>query len=70
MNPYEQSPFFTNARLTELWQMVEALLKLASPSLLIFVAIALVGMLIMIVIKTFKKSDDDDNDDEYEIKHY
>lgn len=70
-NRYEHT-FFTSARLKEFWQMVEGLLKFAAPSVLIFVAISAVGLLLVLVIKSFKKganSEDDENKD-YDIKYY
>ena len=71
MNQYEQT-FFTPARLKEFWQMVEALLKFASPAVLIFVAISAVGLLLVLVIKSFKKGADseDEDDKDYDIKYY
>lgn len=71
MNSYEHT-FFTSARLKEFWKMVEALLKFASPSVLIFVAISAVGLLLVLVIKSFKKGADseDEDDKDYDIKYY
>lgn len=71
MNQYEHT-FFTPARLKEFWQMVEALLKFASPAVLIFVALSAVGLLLVLVIKSFKKGADseDEDDKDYDIKYY
>lgn len=68
-NPYEHT-FFDAAALTELWQMVVGLLSLASPAVLIFVAIVAVGMLVTIAIVAFKKAANDDDDEDYDIKYY
>lgn len=63
--------FFTSQRLAEFWEMVEGLLKLASPSVLIFVAISAVGMLLLLVIRAFKKgANSQDDDKDYDIKYY
>ena len=69
-NQYEHS-FFDKARLAEFWDIVAGLLKLASPSVLIFVAIACVGMILTAAIVAFRKgADDDDHDEDYDIKYY
>lgn len=70
MNQYEHT-FFTPARLNEFWQMVVALLKLASPAVLISIAIIGVGMIVTIAIVAFKKAaNQDDDDEDYDIKYY
>lgn len=70
MNPYEHE-FFTSANLNELWRMVIGLLKFASPSILILVAIMCVGFLLTIAIVAFKKaSNNDDENEDYDIKYY
>lgn len=63
--------FFTPARLREFWSMIEGLLKFASPSVLIFVAIMAVGMVLTIAIKAFKKgAETNDQDKDFDIKYY
>lgn len=70
MNQYEIT-FFTDARLSEFWDIVAGLLKFASPSVLIFVAITAVGMLLTLAIKAFQKgADSEDDDKDYDIKYY
>lgn len=63
--------FFTPERLREFWEMVAGLLKFASPSVLIAVAIIGVGMLLTIVITTFKKGTKaNDEDGDFDIHYY
>lgn len=64
--------FFTQARLKEFWDMVFGLVKLASPGVLISVAIACVGLILVLAVKAFKKGADseDDHDRDYDIKYY
>lgn len=63
--------FFNDERMGEFWLMVEGLLKFAAPSVLIFVAISGVGMLLMIVIKSFRRaSNSEDDDKDFDIKYY
>lgn len=68
---YEHT-FFTTARLKEFWDIVAGLLKFASPSVLIFVAITAVGMILIAAIRAFKKGADseDEDDKDYDIKYY
>lgn len=63
--------FFTPERYSELWAMLEGLLKLASPSVLIVVAIFMVGMVLLWIIRIFKTgSDKEDSDDDFDIHYY
>lgn len=62
--------FFTNARMNEFWDMVSGLLKFSSPSVLIFVAITMAGILLTVVIRAFKSSSKDDSDKDYDIHYY
>lgn len=63
--------FWDSARLKEFWGIVESLLKFASPSVLIAVAIIAVGMVMTLVIYAFKKGANQDNrDDDFDIKYY
>lgn len=68
---YEHT-FFTRARLNEFWDMVTGLVKLASPGVLISVAITCVGMILVLAITAFKKGADaeEDKDRDYDIKYY
>lgn len=63
--------FFTPQRMSELWEMVGGLLKFASPSVLIFVALTCVGMFLMIVINAVKKAANHDKENEdFDIKYF
>ena len=70
MNEYEHT-FFNKARLAEFWDIVAGLLKFASPSVLIFVAVACVGMVLTAAIVAFRKgADDEERDKDFDIKYY
>ena len=63
--------FFTTERLNELWLMVFSLVKFAAPGFLIVLAFTFVGLLLKIIVSTFKQaSKDDDDDDDFEYKYY
>lgn len=62
--------FFTKERMDEFWEMVTALLKFASPSVLIYVAIVSVGILLTTVVVAFKKATRDDDNEDFDIKYY
>lgn len=67
---YEHN-FFTARRLGEFWDMVFGLVKLASPGVMISVAIACVGLLITIVVQAVRKgAKDEDEDRDFDIKYY
>ena len=68
---YEHT-FFTQARLREFWDMVAGLVKLASPMVLISVAMTCVGLILVLAIRAFRKgSEPEYNDDrDYDIKYY
>ena len=68
---YEHT-FFTQARMKEFWEMVAGLLKLASPGVMISVGIAVVGMVLVLAIKAFRKGSESEYDDnrDYDIKYY
>lgn len=59
--------FFTKDRMFEMWGWVESLLKLASPAVLIAVAILSVGLLLPIIVNTFKKSEKNQLDGAYDL---
>lgn len=63
--------FATTENMTTFWGFVRTLLGFASPWVMIAVAIMGVGLLLGIVINSFKKaSKDADHEDDIEIKHY
>lgn len=66
--------FFTKERMDEFWGYVATLLKMASPSAMIVIAVIAVGMVLTIAIAAFKKAtkenDDDNENDDYEVRHY
>lgn len=71
-NSIPDMTFFTDARMQEFWGLVKALLLSVSPMVMISVALIAVGMLLTIIVNSFKqaRSKDDDDDSDYEIKHY
>lgn len=67
--------FFTPARMAELWENVETLLKMVSPGVMIMAALTLLGFLLVTVVNLFRESAapkrrGDDDDDEVEVRHY
>lgn len=62
--------FFTPARLREFWDMVAGLVKLASPMVLISVAMTCVGLILVLAIRAFRKGSESDDDRDYDIKYY
>lgn len=71
----EIGTFFDTKNLNTLWDFVGALLKFVAPGVMIFVALVVVGVVINMVIKMWRKGTDDDddrrkNDDDYETKYY
>ena len=59
--------FFTADRMDEMWGFVFDLLKMASPAVLIAVAIISVGILLTIIVNTFKKSEKNQLDGAYDL---
>lgn len=69
-NKYEHE-FFTFSRYREFWDMVAGLVKLASPMVLISIAMTCVGLVLVLAIRAFRKGAGDDRDDrDYDIKYY
>jgi len=71
----EIGTFFDTKNLNTLWDFVAVLLKYVAPGVMIFVAIVVVGVVINMIIKMWRKGTDDDddrrkNDDDYETKYY
>lgn len=64
--------FYTTENVNQLWEYIEALLKMAAPGAMIWAAIAGVGLLIGIVVSAWHEASkkDDPDDDGYEIKKY
>lgn len=68
--------FFDAKNLKGLWDFVAVLLKYVAPGVMIFVAIFIVGLVINLVVRAFKKGADDDDDDkrkdddEYDMRYY
>lgn len=64
--------FATSENMSTFWGFVKTLLNFASPWVMIAAAIIAVGMLLTIVITTWKRAskDDKDHDDDFEVKHY
>lgn len=64
--------FWSSNRLNEFWEMVEELTKFSAPGIMIYVAITLVGFLLIIVVRSFKQATKNENDDDedFDIKHY
>lgn len=59
--------FFDNSTLTEFWNWVKILLQMASPAVLIAVAILAVGLLIPIIIRTFRKGSKEQYQGSYDM---
>ncbi|MBM4765449.1 hypothetical protein [Bacillus sp. B15-48] len=69
-NPYNLE-FYTNENMNTFWQFVEMLLKTAAPGVLIWFALIGVGLLLRIIVKSFKDGNkNNDDDDDIEIKRY
>ena len=63
--------FWSSDRLDEFWEMVEELTKFSAPGIMIYVAIMLVGFLLIMVVRSFKQATKDkDDDDDFDIKYY
>lgn len=65
--------FFTDERMMEFWGYVKMLLQMISPGVMLVVAIAAVGMLLVIVITSWKSASkglEKEDDDEFEVKYY
>lgn len=65
--------FATPENMNIFWGFIKTLLGFASPWVLIAVAIIAVGMLLVVVVETFRKAEKDDDpssQDDYEVKHY
>lgn len=61
--------FWSSARLNEFWEMVKIVLSGVSPGIMISVATTAVGMLLVIVIKSWKSSAKEEEKD-YEYREY
>lgn len=59
--------FFDNSTLTEFWNWVKILLQMASPAVLIAVAILAVGLLIPIIIRTLRKGSKEQYQGSYDM---
>lgn len=59
--------FFTASRMNEFWGFVFALLKMASPAVMIAVAIITVCILLTIIVNLFKKSEKNQLDGAYDL---
>lgn len=67
----EQIEFFTPARISEMWEMLEMLMRMVSPGVMISFAITAVGLVLVIIINAFKQAAaKKDDDDEIEVRHY
>ncbi|QGH32593.1 hypothetical protein GI584_00165 [Gracilibacillus salitolerans] len=63
--------FWTNENMMEFWSNVRMLLETIQPGIMLTVAIVLVGALIGVIVRSFKKTEDDENNDrDYEIRRY
>lgn len=64
--------FATPGNMNTFWGFVRTLLSFASPWVMIAVAIMAVGLLLVIVINSFKNAakDDSEDKDDYEVRHY
>lgn len=72
MNPTIVSiqTFATNDNMNLFWGYIKSLLSYASPWVMIAFAILTVGILLTVVITSFKKADKATDEDEIEIKNY
>lgn len=70
----QMGTFLTTERMSAFWNYVGSLLKYISPILMIFVAFAIVALVLDLIIKTFKKGADNEDrrkdDDDYDMKYY
>ncbi|WP_018931341.1 hypothetical protein [Gracilibacillus lacisalsi] len=63
--------FWTNDNMAKFWDYVQMLLETIQPGIMLTVAIVLVGLLIGVIVRSFKKTEDDENNDrDYEIRRY
>lgn len=63
--------FFTADNMNIFWGYVKSLLQAVSPGVMLWTALSAVGLLIPIIIKTFKKTDEDeDKDKDFDYKEY
>lgn len=60
--------FYTPDRMREFWGFVETLLKMVSPGVMIVTAIIAVGILLIIIVNTFKKSEKNQLDGAYDLE--
>lgn len=62
--------FATSENMNLFWSFVKSLLSYASPWVMIAFALVAVGLVLTIVITSFKKADQEHEDDDIEIKTY
>lgn len=62
--------FATPGNMNTFWGFVQTLLGFASPWVMIAVAIAAVGLLLLVIVNSFRKAAKDEDEDEIEVRHY
>lgn len=60
--------FFTPERMSEFWSMLKSALGVAAPAVMISFAVSAVGLLLKVLIGSFKKKDDKEKD--YDVYRY
>jgi hypothetical protein len=61
--------FWTTENMGDFWGYVRMLLETVSPGVMLWTAVAAVGILIGIIVAAFRKSSKDEDDD-IEFRHY
>lgn len=62
--------FWSADNMGEFWNYVKMILEGVSPGIMISVAVAAVGLLLGIVVKSWRKASKDEDDDDIEFRHY
>lgn len=63
--------FFTAENMNEFWGYVKVLLSAISPGIMLVTGTVAVGLLLVAVIKAFRKTDEEEkDDDDIEVRHY
>ncbi len=63
--------FWTTSNMNEFWGYVRMLLETISPGIMITVAVVAVGLLVGIVVSTWRKAQkDQEQEQDYEVRRY
>lgn len=64
--------FLNDANMTEFWEYAKMLLSTAAPGVMIWFAVVGVGLLLGIVVKTWRESarEQQEDDDDIDYRHY